>query len=160
MKKQKMLLGFIVSLCIIMLGIAGCNKAKETIKIECKTADNKESNAINEEIIMTVEPNVVTKDTLHTVTVTIKNHLQTEIRAVNDFRMEKKTDNGWEEVEMNMAFYDCLYQILPEEEKSIVYDLSEQIPLEQPAHYRIIKNVYDGELDYEIISQFQYIVEE
>ncbi len=147
MKKQKMLLGFIVSLCMIMLGMAGCNKAKETIKIECKTADNKESN-------------VVTKDTLHTVTVTIKNHLQTEIRAVNDFRMEEKTDNGWEEVEMNMAFYDCLYQILPEEEQSIVYDLSEQIPLEQPAYYRIIKNVYDGELDYEIISQFQYIVEE
>ncbi len=77
----------------------------------------------------------------------VQNNGEGDISTGRGFILEKQTDDGWETIELGLAFTQDLIVIGPDEEHEFKYQLPEDFTFESGTTYRVVKYVSNADGD-------------
>ena len=127
-----------ILLCgIMVLGMAGCGKAKNKFDI-----GNKSNIKISQnDVIMTIKEGTLTNKS---ATIVLTNNSEKNFQYGNPYEIEIKKDGEWHKINIELYFDMPAFQLSAKESKEIELDWENEYGKLTEGTYRIIK-----EIDYE-----------
>ncbi len=126
---------------------------------EITTTNEYSTNDISSKISISINPSVMTKNSMNNVTVTIRNKSEEEVTVIHDFDLLKKTETGWVDVVFEYPFYDLLTVISPDDNGTFTYDFSQMLSSDENATYQIVYNVSSQGKSYKVTADFEFTMD-
>lgn len=123
---------------------------KNTVNTEC----------ISEQVIMSIEPGTITKDSLKDITVKIVNNYEEPIIVGEQYILQIVDEiNQFKDIPIDLPQNDLGISISSGDCHIFYYDLSELVTEDIERVYYIKKSAYINQIEYELTSSFNYVKE-
>lgn len=94
-------------------------------------------------------------DSSGNLNVTIINNSDTIITFGNEYQLQKLEDNSWKDIPLSIVFTDIGIEVASGESYDFQYPIGTLTALESNTIYRIIKNVYINQSNFELTASFE-----
>lgn len=125
-----------------------------TQQFESNLSTNDISNDINselkEKVVMTVFA-----DSEGNIDITVTNNFDKDINMGEEFHLQKKAGEKWQDVSLALNYSDNLITISPNESHTFHYYIGNAITLENNTLYQIVKTVSTGQISHPISMSFE-----
>ncbi|MBQ6319170.1 MAG: hypothetical protein IJI23_05225 [Lachnospiraceae bacterium] len=105
-------------------------------------------------ISMTINPSDCNVEALSRASVTIINNSEYDIVCGDEYELQKKVDDKWENIPLSIAWNDVGITVKNNEQHEFIYDLRKVADYENGIEYRIVKTVYYNQQSCILYSEF------